>query len=92
MRIQSDSVNSASTLNLQPVADVLPEEFAQIDFDYVLDMLVELVFDPEFAQPYRVRIDLETVEACDTLAEAQLAFADAKTDLLDAAAEKGGLR
>src|SRR4051812_12191264 len=90
MRIQSDSVNSASALNLQPVADVLPDEFAQLDFDYVLDMLVELVFEPEFAQPYRVRIDLETVEACETLAEAEPAFADAKSELFEAAALERG--
>jgi hypothetical protein len=86
MSIQSEALLSPSNLNLQPVADVLPEEFAQLDFDYVLDMLVELVFEPEFEQPYRVRIDLETVEACDTLAEAELAFADAKSELLEAAA------
>ena len=60
MRIQSDSVLTSTAANLQPVADLLPEQFAQLDFDYLGDTLLELVYEPEEPQPYHVRIDLET--------------------------------
>src|SRR5690349_12841020 len=95
MSIQSDSVNSASALHLQPVADVLPEQFAQRDFDYLGDTLVELIYEPEPTpaslprsgcgrepQPYQVRIDLGPVEACDSLEQSKRGYAWVLSELI----------
>ena len=83
MSVQSDPSNTATQANLQPVEDVLPLEWTRIDFDYVEDVLVELVFDPDDVegQPYQIRVDLEIVDRADNLKDAQRDFAFWKSEL-----------
>ena len=77
MNNRSEAVNTSSNLNLQAVADVLPLEWTRIDFDYVQDVLVELVFDPDDSQgqPYQIRVDLDIVDRADNLPQARRDFA-----------------
>ena len=77
MSLQSESSNTAAAANLQDVADLLSLEWQRLDFDYVGDIAIELVFDPDDAegQPYQIRIDMEIVDRCDNLAQARQDFA-----------------
>ena len=77
MSLQSESSNTAAAANLQDVADLLPLEWQRLDFDYVGDIAIELVFDPDDAegQPYQIRVDLEIVDRADNLPQAQRDFA-----------------
>jgi hypothetical protein len=96
MSIRSESVLSASPAvgnpNLVPVADVLPEEFAQLDFDYVGDFEITLMVDPGLPKPYYTEVNGDLREEFSSLVEAQQGFEDLTADLREAVAEKGGVR
>jgi hypothetical protein len=80
------SVHSDGKLNLLPVARALPDNtFQNLDFDYLGETLVELVYDQEEVQPYRILIDGELAEAYGDRGQAEFAFKAVQQEMLEAA-------